>query len=149
MLKRINILGKIESILMLFRRQFGVLSFFMATTHLGYMSWIRKVASGENPIDSIFKYQEAGFVAMAIFFVLWITSNDFSMDVLGKWWKYLQRTSYFAVIALILHIFAAGSKLWMILLFFLVAEAFSWSILLIRNKNTAVPKKKTKRSKKK
>ena len=48
-LKRMNLLGRLESILMLFRRQLGVLAFFTAAMHLGYMSWIKKIAAGQNP----------------------------------------------------------------------------------------------------
>jgi sulfoxide reductase heme-binding subunit YedZ len=142
MLKRMNLLDKIESIVYLFRRQLGVLAFFMAVTHVGYMSWIRKIASGENPLDSVFKYQQTGFAAFAIFLLLWVTSNDISMRFLGKWWRYLQRLSYLSVIALILHVFAAGSKIWMVLLAFLIGEALSWVIFIIRNKNASKVKNK-------
>jgi len=145
MLKRMDLLNKIESIVYLFRRQLGVLAFFMAVTHVGYMSWIRKIASGENPLDSLFKYQQTGFAAFTIFLLLWVTSNDISMKLLGKWWRYLQRLSYVSVIALILHVFAAGSQIWIVLLAFLVAEAVSWIFSLMRNKASSKAGKNRKR----
>lgn len=142
MLKRMDLLNKLESVVYLFRRQLGVLAFFMAVTHVGYMSWIRKIASGENPLDTVFKSQQTGLAAFTIFLLLWVTSNDISMKFLGRWWRFLQRLSYLSVIALIFHVFAAGSKIWMVLLAFLIGEALSWIIFIIRNKTTSPVKSK-------
>jgi methionine sulfoxide reductase heme-binding subunit len=134
MLKRIGILGKFESLLMLFRRQLGVLAFFTAGSHLVFVSWIKQIATGTNPLLRFFKYQQTGFAAITIFLLLWITSNDLSIKFLGKWWKYIQRLSYLSVIALILHIFDAGSKIWIVLSVILTVEALSWFIFLIKSK---------------
>jgi methionine sulfoxide reductase heme-binding subunit len=134
MLKRLGILKRLSSIFILFRRQLGVLAFFTAVTHMGYQSFIEKIALGENPLTTAFTYQQTGFAAITIFFLLWVTSNDFSMKFLGKWWKYLQRTSYLAIILLILHTFDAGSKFWLVLAVILSLEAISWLVYLIKPK---------------
>lgn len=133
-LKRMDILKSLESMLLLFRRQFGVLAFFFAVNHLMYISWIREIATGDNPLPTIFTYQQAGFFALAIFLLLWVISNNFSMKFLGKFWKYIQRLTYISVIALIIHVYAAGSQIWIILSAILAAEALSWFIFLIKKK---------------
>ena len=132
MLKRLGILKKLSSILILFRRQMGVLVFFTAVAHMGYMFSIPHIASGTNLLPDLFKYHQIGLAAITIFFLLWITSNDFSMKFLGKWWKYIQRLSYLAVIFLILHTLDAGSKFSFVLMAVLGLEALSWFVYLIK-----------------
>lgn len=133
-LDRIGLLRSFESLLTLFRRQFGVLAFYFAALHIMYISWIRTIARGDNPFSNIFKYQQTGTAAIAIFLLLWVTSNDLSMKLMGKWWKYLQRLSYLSVIALIFHVFAAGSELWLVLSGILAVEAISWITVFLRRK---------------
>lgn len=148
-LKRMNLLGRLESILMLFRRQLGVLAFFTATMHLGYISWIKKIATGQNPFLSAFKYQQTGFAAITIFLLLWINSNNISMKFFGKWWKYFQRLAYLSIIFLILHTFDAGSKIWIVLSGLLTIEAFSWFVYFTKTKPSLkieqISKKRRKR----
>jgi sulfoxide reductase heme-binding subunit YedZ len=148
-LKRLNILEKLESLSMLFRKQLGVLAFYTALMHLGYMSWIRMVAQGTNPLTSYFKFQQTGFAAFTIFLLLWVTSNNISHKLLGTFWRYLQRLSYLALIALILHIYDAESKTWIVLAVILGFEALSWLVSFARNKQSTALTKTTSRSQKK
>lgn len=131
-LSRLKILKTTESTLLLFRRQFGVTAFFMAMLHLGYISWIRRIASGQNPLPSVFTYQQTGFVALSVFLVLWILSNDFSMRTFGPIWKLLQRLGYVAAIALLFHIYDAQSNWWMPVGVYLGLEVISWLAVIVR-----------------
>lgn len=137
MLMRFNFFRTIESTLILFRRQFGVLAFFTAFMHVGLRSWIKLLATGSNPLLTFFKFQQTGFAALTIFILLWVTSNDLSMRILGKWWKYLQRFSYVAAIFLILHIKDAASNWWWPITIFLVFETLSWITYFIRHRFVA------------
>lgn len=131
-LTRLGVLKMVESILLLFRRQFGVTAFFTAILHLMYMSWIRRIAAGQNPLPSFFTYQQYGFAALSIFILLWFTSNDFSMRLLGPLWKLIQRLAYIAAIVLMIHIFVSGSQWWIPIGIYLGFEAISWVIQLLR-----------------
>lgn len=136
-LKRLGVLKQIGAILMLFRRQFGVLAFFTATAHLGFSFWIKRIATGGNSLVqiSIFKPQLYGFLALAIFILLWILSNDASMRLLGKWWLFLQRLAYLAGVLIVVHIIlATGSKSGFVLGAFLGIEGFSWIAKWWKNK---------------
>lgn len=131
-LGRLNILRMVESTLLIFRRQFGITAFFTAMLHLGYISWIRRIATGQNPLPSYFTYQETGFAALSIFILLWFISNDFSMRLFGPVWKMMQRLAYIAAIALLVHIFEAQSSWWYLVGAYLTLEVISWSVVLFK-----------------
>jgi sulfoxide reductase heme-binding subunit YedZ len=134
MFKRFGILKKLSSIIILFRRQLGVLAFFSAVAHMGYNYAIPHIASGTNLLPGLFQEQQIGFAAITIFFLLWVTSNDFSMKFMGKWWKYLQRTSYLAIVLLILHTSYVESKFSFVLGGVLTLEILSWVVHIIKSK---------------
>ncbi|MDH5533586.1 MAG: ferric reductase-like transmembrane domain-containing protein [Candidatus Pacebacteria bacterium] len=138
MLKRFGILKRLSSILILFRRQLGVLSFFTAIAHMGFNFSIPYIASGTNFIPDLLKNYLTGFAAITIFFLLWVTSNDFSMKFMGKWWKYLQRLSYLAILLLILHTLDAGSKFSLVLGGVLSLEVLSWIYYFKKSRNQTV-----------
>jgi DMSO/TMAO reductase YedYZ heme-binding membrane subunit len=138
-LKRLGVLRQIGAISMLFRRQFGILAFFTAAAHLEFSFWIKRIVAGESLFGqiSIFKPQLYGFSALAIFALLWLLSNDYSMKLLGKWWLFLQRLAYLAGILIVVHIIlVTGSKSGFILGAFLGIEGFSWVMEWWKKRNS-------------
>lgn len=133
-LKRLGFFKTIESILVLFRRQIGILAFFTAFMHLGYTSWIRKIANGSFDFWTVLDRQWYGSLAIIIFFILWVISNDWSMKVMKGWWKVIQRLTYVAVIFLLFHLqFVDGDEWLKILLWaYLALEASSWTHVLLK-----------------
>lgn len=53
----------------------------------------------------------AGWIAMAVFAVLGMSSNNWSMRWLGKRWKIIQRSAYLAVLLSFIHWFLLGHYL--------------------------------------
>ncbi len=88
--------------LMRSRRYFGVAAFAYAMPHLvAYLvklgSIVRIVEEGLEP--GIW----TGWIALLIFLVLAVTSNNFSVRKLGRRWKYLHRLVYFAAVLTFAH----------------------------------------------
>lgn len=141
-LKRLGIFRQIESLLLIFRRQIGITAFFTAILHSGFTSLISLISTGKSVIPSLFVYNQTGFAAISIFFLLWVISNNFSMKMLGGVWKLLQRLTYVAALAIMFHVFDAQSSWWMPAGVYLVLEAVSWVVFLFRqfraNKKPAV-----------
>lgn len=135
-LKRMGIFRQIESLLLIFRRQIGVTAFFTAMLHSGFSSLIRQIATGKSILPSLFVYNQTGFAALSIFFLLWAISNNFSMRILGNVWKLLQRLTYVAALAIMFHVFDAQSSWWMVVGVYLVLEAISWVVFLFRQYQT-------------
>jgi len=141
-LKRLGIFRQIESLLLIFRRQIGITAFFTAMLHSGFSSLIGLVSTGKSIVPSLFVYNQTGFAAISIFFLLWVISNNFSMKMLGGVWKLLQRLTYVAALAIMFHVFDAQSSWWMVVGIYLILEAVSWIVFLFRqfqaNKKPAV-----------
>ncbi len=93
------------------RRAIGVLAFYYAFLHV-YISFFKQLNgfTGIRFFDS--KYSTSlllGVIALAILFVLTITSLDWAVRVMHfKNWKLLHRLVYFASIAILLHVIIIG-----------------------------------------
>jgi sulfoxide reductase heme-binding subunit YedZ len=86
------------------RRDLGVATFLYASLHLGtYL--VRQNNIHVILYDLPYKEYLAGWAGFALLAVLMLTSNDTSVHTLGTWWKTLQRLSYIAALAVVLHWF--------------------------------------------
>ena len=90
------------------RRTFGVASFLYAALHVGFYLWElidgwgnAWLARAVFVAGNLFAF--AGWLAFALYLPLVLTSNSFSQRRLGRWWKLLQRLTYFAAIAAAIH----------------------------------------------
>jgi sulfoxide reductase heme-binding subunit YedZ len=98
----------IMSILLPFRRQFGVLMFLLAFAHQGFTTIL------PNLIFIDFDYSKlapqlsahhiAGYAAWWLLFPLWLTSNDAAIKYTGKWWKRIHKLTYVAIFAIMAHL---------------------------------------------
>ena len=84
------------------RRDLGVASFAYALTHT-VMYLIRKGSPEFVFAELSTPYILAGWIALALFLPLAITSNDFSVRRLKRSWKRLHRLVYSAAILAFLH----------------------------------------------
>ena len=94
--------GTISRWLLQSRRYFGVASFAYAAMHTaGYLqrkgSLERILSEGAEP------GLLTGWLALAIFLPLAMTSNDWSVRKLRRWWKHLHRTVYLATALMFAH----------------------------------------------
>jgi len=94
------------TVILLYRRQIGILMFLLALTHM--------VMSGMflAPLPFVI----VGMIAMIILFLLFVTSNDFCVKVLSSHWHKLQKFTFGAMFFIFLH---------------LVLIRFSWFTLLL------------------
>ncbi len=96
------------------RKFWGISSFFIALTHFilviyKYYQWDFVAAlSFSNPkVAPVW----AGMVATILLFLITITSNKKSMEIMGaKKWKLLQTMSYLALAFVLLHFYLAETK---------------------------------------
>jgi DMSO/TMAO reductase YedYZ heme-binding membrane subunit len=123
-LTRLRTLTYLVPPLTLFRRHFGITMFLTAFIHFGFTTSLPIIANDvtpELPIAPLF-----GMAAFWLLFPLWLTSNDFSQNRMGRYWKWLHRVSYLSLLLIFLHV-AFFRKAWAIPVFImLVAEIASW-----------------------
>jgi len=89
-------------------RYFGVASFLYAALHVGFYvlelidawgaAWLSRVLFVAG---NLFAF--AGWLAFALYLPLALSSNAFSQRRMGRWWKLLQRLTYFTALAAAVH----------------------------------------------
>lgn len=102
--QRFKVLPLFSASIVLFRRQIGILMFFCALVHSMFISTIPTLMSGTTSLDQLPPNALTGIFIILILFPVWITSNDISQKKLGKWWKTIQRLTYFAMITIFIHV---------------------------------------------
>jgi len=113
------------------RKQFGILVFWLALSHfLVYFAfWLTK----DVWLFSFF--QKKAFVLWLISFIAlfigFITSNNFSIKLLHKNWKLVQKTAYIALFLAVLHIVILAPEKWY---FFLLVLVKYWLLKLFEIK---------------
>ena len=84
------------------RRALGVASFMYAALHTGvYLE--RKWGTGLIQKEGLEPWLAAGWIALAVFLALAITSNNSSVRAMGRSWKRLHRLVYAATVLIFVH----------------------------------------------
>lgn len=109
-LRRFKINLKISSLLMLFRRQLGLTVYFLVLFH--YMMVRFDARTFFNPQFVLFEWM--GFIAFNCLTIMFLTSNEFSVRTLGKWWKWIHRLFYVIVWLVFTHVMLQGLSIWSI-----------------------------------
>ncbi|MDA1316605.1 MAG: ferric reductase-like transmembrane domain-containing protein [bacterium] len=92
------------TVLMLFRRQLGVSMFLFGLLHYSAIR-LFPVLFGGVPFDlDPPLFEIVGFFTLYSLAPLYITSNDFSVKKLGKWWKRIHRIAYITVWLIFSHV---------------------------------------------
>lgn len=84
------------------RRYFGVAAFFYAALHT-YVYLVDKGSLSNVLAQATHLDMFAGWVALLVFIPLAATSTDRAVRWLGTWWKPVQRLTYLAAAATLLH----------------------------------------------
>lgn len=125
-LKRFNVLPLTRAAFRLPRRQFGVTMFIFAFVHQWLVRSIPVVLETGSflPINN---HVLAGMISITLLFPLWLTSNDYSVKKLGKWWDYIHSLTYVAMFAILLHVALISERTLATLLFItILLEIGSW-----------------------
>lgn len=96
-----NKLQKIQLFLMKHRRYLGIIMFNFAFIHFMWMRGFDIIQSGIP--SNIPLYQVFGSFALILTTPLFLTSNNFSVKKLGKYWKTLHTLVYPIMFLLVLH----------------------------------------------
>lgn len=143
-LRRFSLNFFVKTLIMLFRRQLGLLVYSFAFFHYANMSLFPMIL-GKVAIQSVvIPFQVAGTFAFYLLTIMFFTSNDWSVKKLGKWWTRIHRVIYVIAWLLFFHVYWQGKESWSILIgIAAIAETLSlvyfYLILPYRKKNPPVP----------
>lgn len=128
-------LGVVNRWLVPIRRELGIMTFGFAIAHASFiklMPWF--LMFGLLPLSSLVLSDVFGVSALIILFFLWLTSNDYSVKKLGKFWKRLHRFTYLALFLILAHV-AFFNQVWaVVLLAVAVLQVASWISFWSRQK---------------
>lgn len=123
--RRFGIRTTATTILMLFRRQTGILVFLLALMHYIIIFLAPTIRAGEAPTEPPI-YQLMGVLALYPMALLFVTSNDWAVRKLGKWWQRIHRLVYIIAWAIFLHVALVEINIWAVLIgIFAVLETVS------------------------
>lgn len=132
-MRRFGVLPLSRSILMLWRRHIGIAMFHSAITHQLLIRTI-PLAFINPGLLSLYPGRQImfGLFGLMILFPLWITSNDWSVKRLGRWWHNVHALTYIALFLIYLHV-ALVSIGWVrtYLLIIMVLEILSFIVKFI------------------
>ncbi|HNS64862.1 MAG TPA: ferric reductase-like transmembrane domain-containing protein [Candidatus Woesebacteria bacterium] len=122
-----------------FRRHLGILMFITAFVHMSFSSTLpylalQLISTGKVVLPPPFRlFEQIGLIGWMLLLPVWLTSNDFSMKKLGKWWKRLQRLTYLALWLIFAHVAMQSQPVAVLLLVVGLLEMYSW-VLVWRRK---------------
>ena len=135
-LGRFRIEIKLTRIITLFRRQLGITFFLLSFVHYHFVRGLALYSTKSSPFEGLLPFMIVGLSAFTIFFFMFLTSNNFSVGRLRKWWKYLHRMIYVALWLLVLHVGLQRISVWTIFIgTFAVLEVLSWVYYLLSKKD--------------
>ena len=122
------------SVLMIFRRYIGIMTFMFVLLHLSIVRlfWIVKGQMSLIPGEIFIWF---GFFAFTILFFLFITSNDWSVRSLGKWWQWIHNLTYGVGALVFIHVALQNINFWTMLIL-LDTLALIVSFLVSRRRST-------------
>lgn len=112
MSRRFSLQHPIVNLLRLYRRQIGIFMYLFAFAHF----FIKKYPSFISGFSAPSLAELSGIVAIFIFFLLFVTSNNTSQKLLASAWFVVQKLTYVGMFFIFLHLAFAGSLFWSILM---------------------------------
>jgi DMSO/TMAO reductase YedYZ heme-binding membrane subunit len=109
--RRFGIFHKSVSIIMIFRRYIGIMTYMFVLLHVSIQRlffWMQ----GHVGLVPTEVFQLAGFIAFLILFSLFITSNDWSVSKLGKWWHVIHNLTYIIAWLIFAHVALQRLSVW-------------------------------------
>ena len=139
-LKRFGKTWNIRTIIMLIRRQFGVLTFSVAFLHFSLLRLFSYLNGGYILRFPLLNFELFGLLSIFFMFFLFLTSNDLSVRKLGKWWNRIHALIYIIAWTIALHVVLVRISIYSyIILGFAVIETVSLIYFYLIPKKPAVP----------
>lgn len=129
--KRFGLKHKLLSILKIFRRHLGITMYTLVIVHSSFELLVFVIA-GRVPLLPQPLYVLLGMCASAMLFLLFVTSNDWSVNTFGIWWYRLHWLVHPVLGLIFFHVALQDPKsIWAILLFCVIllqgaSFAYSW-----------------------
>jgi len=136
MARRFGISHKLIAILMIFRRYLGILTFMLVLLHSSFVWFLPSLSSGGFLVPGS-GFELWGFIAFVMLLLLFITSNDLSIRLLGDWWTRIHWLSYLIMWVVLIHVMLQGRYAWTILIGITsVAEISSFIVARARRRTS-------------
>ena len=113
--RRFGIKHKLISILMIYRRYIGISMFLFLLIHYWFLRGVDTLPHSLLQLPKPL-FELMGFTAYLLTFPLFLTSNDFSVKLLGKFWRWVHKLTYLIVWFIFLHVFLQEISIWAILI---------------------------------
>jgi sulfoxide reductase heme-binding subunit YedZ len=111
-LGRLGIEIMMTRIITLFRRQIGISIFLLSFAHYSFVKSLPSFYGGVLPLMNLVAFELMGLLAFIILFLMFLTSNNWGIRKLGKWWKRLHRFVYAVLWLLVLHTGLQKISIW-------------------------------------
>jgi DMSO/TMAO reductase YedYZ heme-binding membrane subunit len=139
MLKRLGIFPLMRASMMLFRRQLGVLMFWLAILHQSMMvTFPMLITYGGLNLAVYGRHEVYGLLGVGLLFPLWVTSNDSSVRRLGKLWHWIHALTYIALFFIYLHVSDHEGYLPWLFKGVVGLEIISWLYYMVQSKRKQV-----------
>lgn len=113
--RRFGIRNDATAIIMLFRRQLGILTFLLGLTHYFFIFLAPTIRSGVIPTNPPL-FQIMGVLSLYPMALLFLTSNDWAVRHMGKWWNRLHALVYIIAWTIFLHVALVKISVWTVLI---------------------------------
>ncbi len=123
----------IRIILMLFRRQFGILTYLSGVFHATFVVLLPMLTHGFRPL---LIFEVYGLTALLLMLPLFLTSNDYSVRLLQTGWNTLHKLVYLALFFAALHTVTRSLSVGILLMSLVVLELLSYLAKYIYDHNS-------------
>ena len=132
--RRLGVRHKLLALVMIFRRQIGILMYMFVLIHVMVLRIVPIVSNGAPLIPDAW-FEVFGSIAAGLLFLLFVTSNDVSVKRLGSWWHKIHQLTYITMFFILLHLALQEVSIWTVLVVLLVgAQLISYVVSLKRKK---------------
>jgi DMSO/TMAO reductase YedYZ heme-binding membrane subunit len=116
-LGRLGVAWQATRVITYFRRQLGITVFLFALAHYLTLYNFPVFLGGVPPVIPPPLFIGVALIAFTILTLMYVTSNNWSMAKLGKWWKRLHRLIYIVLWLLVLHTGLQRISIWSVMIF--------------------------------
>ena len=120
--------------LMLFRRQFGILTYLSGVVHATFVALLPMLTHGFRPL---LIFEVYGLTALLLMLPLFLTSNDYSVRLLQTGWDKLHKLVYLALFFSALHTLTRSLSIGVLLMSVVILEALSYLAKYIYDHDSA------------
>lgn len=108
--RRFNLKPRIILPLQSFRRYIGIAMFLLVSLHFWFIYGIKIITKGLPKSSPLFI--SFGLIAFLLTLPLFLTSNNFSVNKLKKWWSKIHQLTYLIIFFIFLHLVLQQINFW-------------------------------------